>query len=262
MHFLLEESSKIFVLLVLVVCVMGWPRAMLSPERVREFVRGKPAWLSRTARGSTRRGHAALLLVIVSFLIADPMINVVAVVLLSGIVGWQSSTLYVAGDLVGALFGCILMQRLRPERWVEDYVWQVRMGDAAQVQGDTNPAGRHRYALEDVRQSVSRIWKWVLACNALGGMFHGYARHGRVSGHLDGHNRWSVPLAVTLYSDTTGVIPIALAMLDKGVMLGAALALPEMLILRKIIPWPALALYSTLLAASFTLLGWASNPIG
>lgn len=202
------------------------------------------------------------LLVIVSFLIADPMINVVAVVLLSGIVGWQPSTLYVAGDLVGALFGCILMQRLRPERWVEDYVWQVRMGDAAQVQGDTNPAGRHRYALEDVRQSVSRIWKWVLACNALGGMLHGYARHGRVSGHLDGHNRWSVPLAVTLYSDTTGVIPIALAMLDKGVMLGAALALPEMLILRKIIPWPALALYSTLLAASFTLLGWASNPIG
>jgi uncharacterized protein len=265
---------------------------MLSPERVRDYVRGRPTWLARMLAvllgavtpfcscssvplfiGFVEAGIP--LGVTFSFLIASPMINEVAVVLLIGILGWQLAALYVAAGLVVAWFGGMLMERFRPERWVEDYVWQIRMGETAQTAPDTSLAGRHRYALGEVREIVGRIWKWVLAGIAVGALFHGYAPQAWVSEHLGGHNWWSVPFAVLigvpLYSNATGVIPIAQAMLGKGVALGttlafmmsiAALSLPEMLILRKVIRWPALAIYGALLAASFTLVGWGFNLIG
>jgi uncharacterized protein len=291
-HFFIEDASKIFFMLVAVIYVMGWLRAMLSPERVRDYVRGRPTWLARMLAvllgavtpfcscssvplfiGFVEAGIP--LGVTFSFLIASPMINEVAVVLLIGILGWQLAALYVAAGLVVAWFGGMLMERFRPERWVEDYVWQIRMGETAQTAPDTSLAGRHRYALGEVREIVGRIWKWVLAGIAVGALFHGYAPQAWVSEHLGGHNWWSVPFAVLigvpLYSNATGVIPIAQAMLGKGVALGttlafmmsiAALSLPEMLILRKVIRWPALAIYGALLAASFTLVGWGFNLIG
>jgi hypothetical protein len=290
-HFFIEDTSKIFFMLVAVIYIMGWLRAMLSPERVRNYVRGRPTWLARTLAvllgavtpfcscssvplfiGFVEAGIP--LGVTFSFLIASPMINEVAVVLLIGILGWQLAALYVAAGLVVAWFGGMLMERFRPERWVEDYVWQIRVGEAAQAQPDTSLLGRHRYALGEVREIVGRIWKWVLVGIAIGALFHGYAPQAWVSEHLGGHNWWSVPLAVLigvpLYSNATGVIPVAQAMLGKGVALGttlafmmsiAALSLPEMLILRKVIRWPALAIYGALLAASFTLVGWGFNLI-
>ena len=291
-HFFIEDTSKIFFMLIAVIYIMGWLRAMLSPERVRDYVRGRPTWLARTLAvllgavtpfcscssvplfiGFVEAGIP--LGVTFSFLIASPMINEVAVVLLIGILGWQLAALYVAAGIVVAWFGGMLMERFRPERWVEDYVWQIRMGEAAQTQPDTSLLGRHRYALGEVREIVGRIWKWVLVGIALGALFHGYAPQAWVSEHLGGHNWWSVPLAVLigvpLYSNATGVIPVAQAMLGKGVALGttlafmmsiAALSLPEMLILRKVIRWPALAIYGAILAASFTLVGWGFNLIG
>ena len=291
-HFFIEDTSKIFFMLIAVIYIMGWLRAMLSPERVRNYVRGRPTWLARTLAvllgavtpfcscssvplfiGFVEAGIP--LGVTFSFLIASPMINEVAVVLLIGILGWQLAALYVAAGLVVAWFGGMLMERFRPERWVEDYVWQIRMGETAQAQPDNSLSGRHRYALGEVREIVGRIWKWVLVGIALGALFHGYAPQAWVSEHLGGHNWWSVPLAVLigvpLYSNATGVIPIAQAMLGKGVALGttlafmmsiAALSLPEMLILRKVIRWPALAIYGAVLAASFTLVGWGFNLIG
>jgi uncharacterized protein len=292
LHFFIEDASKIFFMLVAVIYVMGWLRAMLSPERVRDYVRGRPTWMARMLAvllgavtpfcscssvplfiGFVEAGIP--LGVTFSFLIASPMINEVAVVLLIGILGWQLAALYVAAGLVVAWFGGMLMERFRPERWVEDYVWQIRMGETPQTQPDTSLAGRHRYALGEVREIVGRIWKWVLAGIAIGALFHGYAPQAWVSEHLSGHSWWSVPFAVLigvpLYSNATGVIPVAQAMLGKGVALGttlafmmsiAALSLPEMLILRKVIRWPALAIYSAILAASFTLVGWGFNLIG
>jgi uncharacterized membrane protein YraQ (UPF0718 family) len=292
LHFFIEDASKIFFMLVAVIYVMGWLRAMLSPERVRDYVRGRPTWMARMLAvllgavtpfcscssvplfiGFVEAGIP--LGVTFSFLIASPMINEVAVVLLIGILGWQLAALYVAAGLVVAWFGGMLMERFRPERWVEDYVWQIRMGETTQTQPDTSLAGRHRYALGEVREIVGRIWKWVLAGIAIGALFHGYAPQAWVSEHLGGHSWWSVPFAVLigvpLYSNATGVIPVAQAMLGKGVALGttlafmmsiAALSLPEMLILRKVIRWPALAIYSAVLAASITLVGWGFNLIG
>ena len=290
LHFFVMDTAKIFVMLVVIINLMGILRAVLSPEKVREYVRGKPRWLARTSAvtlgavtpfcscssvplfiGFVEAGIP--LGVTFSFLIASPMINEVAVVILLGILGWELTLMYVAAGLTVAYAGGIVMERFRPERWVEDYVWKIQMGEASLPEPDTSLAGRHHYAWGEVREIVGRIWKWVIAGIAVGALFHGYVPEAWVTEHLGGKDNWlavpgAVLLGVPLYSNATGVIPVAEAMLGKGVAIGttlafmmsiAALSLPEMIILRKVIRWPALALYAGVLVAAFILVGWGFN---
>jgi len=289
-QFFIMDISKIFVLLVVIIYVMGLLRALLSPERVREYVRGKPRWLARTLAillgavtpfcscssvplfiGFVEAGIP--LGVTFSFLIASPMINEVAAVILVGILGWKLAALYVGAGLTVAYVGGAVMERFKPERWVEDYVWKIQMGEVKMTEPDTSLAGRHRYAWGEVREIIRRIGKWVVIGVAIGALFHGFVPEEWVVEHLGGRDNWlavpgAVLLGVPLYSNATGVIPIAEAMLGKGVAIGttlafmmsiAALSLPEMLILRKVIRWPALALYASVLAVAFTLVGWGFN---
>jgi len=290
-HFFAMDVAKIFVLLVVVIYLMGLLRAMLSPERIRAFVRGRPDWQARGIAvtlgamtpfcscssvplfiGFVEAGIP--LGVTFSFLIASPMINEVAVVILVGILGWKLATLYVIAGLLVAWFGGIAMQAFRPERWVEEYVWKIRMGQAPQIEQDRGLGARHRYAVHEVREIVGRIWHWVLIGIGVGALFHGFVPESWVAEHLGGTAWYTVPgavlLGIPLYSNATGVIPVAEAMLTKGVAVGttlalmmsvAALSLPEMLILRKVIRWQALAIFAAVLAAAFSLVGWGFNLI-
>jgi hypothetical protein len=290
LHFFVMDTAKLFALLVIVIYVMGLLRALLSPEKVRDYVRGKPKWLARSSAvglgavtpfcscssvplfiGFVEAGIP--LGVTFSFLIASPMINEVAVVILLGILGWKLTAMYVAAGLTVAYVGGMIMERFKPERWVEDYVWQIHMGETARIEADSSLIGRHHYAWSEVKEIVGRLWKWVVGGIAVGALFHGYVPEGWVSEHLGGQDNWlavpgAVLLGVPLYSNATGVIPVAEAMLGKGVAIGttlafmmsiAALSLPEMIILRKVIKWPALALYAGVLAIAFMLVGWGFN---
>ena len=162
-HFSVMDVAKIFALLVIVIYVMGLLRALLSPERVRGFVRGRPDWQARgfaVSLGAVTPFcscssvplfigfvEAGIPLgVTFSFLIASPMINEVAVVILAGILGWKLAALYVGAGLLVAWFGGLAMQAFRPERWVEEYVWKIQMGQANLPEPDKSLAGRHRYA--------------------------------------------------------------------------------------------------------------------
>ncbi|MDZ7802700.1 permease [Thiohalophilus sp.] len=290
LHFFVMDTTKIFAMLMIIIYIMGLLRALLSPEKVRDYVRGKPKWMARSSAvglgavtpfcscssvplfiGFVEAGVP--LGVTFSFLIASPMINEVAVVILIGILGWELTLMYVAAGLTVAYVGGMIMERFKPERWVEDYVWKIQMGETAEVEADTTLAGRHRYAWSEVKEIVGRLWKWVVAGIAVGALFHGYVPEGWVTEHLGGKDNWlavpgAVLLGVPLYSNATGVIPVAEAMLGKGVAIGttlafmmsiAALSLPEMIILRKVIRWPALALYAGVLAIAFMLVGWGFN---
>lgn len=288
-QFFIMDTAKIFFLLVVIIYVMGLLRAMVSPERVREYLRGKPVWLQRALAitlgaitpfcscssiplfiGFVEAGIP--LGVTFSFLIASPMINEVAVVLLATIVGWKIAVLYVIAGMVVAWLGGIILQKMKPERWVEEYVWKIHMGETPAIEQDTSLAGRHRFAVQEVKEIVGRIWKWVLAGVALGALFHGFVPQSWVSEHLSGGDWWSVPaaviLGVPLYSNATGVVPVVEALLSKGVPLGttlalmmsiAALSLPEMLILRKVIKLPLIARFVAVLAVSFIVVGYLFN---
>ncbi|MBK1704524.1 permease [Halochromatium glycolicum] len=289
LQFFVMDVTKIFALLVIIIYLMGLLRALVSPERVREFVRGRPDWQARGMAvglgavtpfcscssvplfiGFVEAGIP--LGVTFSFLIASPMINEVAAVLLIGILGWKLALLYLAAGLSVAWLGGIVMQRFKPERWVEDYVWRIQMGAVAAQRPDTSLRGRHRFAVAEVREILRRIWKWVLIGIGVGALFHGFVPTQWVVDNL-GDGQWlavpgAVLVGIPLYSNATGVIPVAEAMLGKGVAVGtvlalmmsiAALSVPEMLILRKVIRWPALALFATVLGVSFVLVGWTFN---
>ena len=294
-QFFVMDVSKIFVLLFVIIYLMGLIRAFLTPEKVRDYVRGKPKWLARLLAillgsvtpfcscssvplfiGFVEAGIP--LSITYAFLIASPMINEVAVAILVGVVGWKIAALYVLAGMVVAFVGSIIMEWFKTERWVEDYVWKIHMAESGA--GEGQPAmtlqERHQFAVGEVKEIVGRIWKWVIIGVALGAAFHGYVPQEWVAEHLAGEGHWwTVPVAVVLgvplYSNATGVIPIAEAMLAKGVPIGttlalmmsiAALSLPEMLILRKVIRWPALAIYASVLAVAFMLVGWGFNLLG
>jgi len=289
-QFFIMDVSKIFFLLVAVIYVMGLLRAMISAERVREYVRGKPKWLARSLAillgavtpfcscssvplfiGFVEAGIP--LGVTFSFLIASPMINEVAAVILISVLGWELAALYVMSGLIVAYVGGVVMEKFKTEQYVEDYVWKIRMGEMQTIEQDNSLMGRHQFAMGEVTVIVKRIWKWVIAGIGLGALFHGYVPETWVIENLGGPDNWlavpgAVIVGVPLYSNATGVIPLAEAMLGKGVAVGttlalmmsiAALSLPEMLILRKVIRWPALAIYASVLAISFMLVGWTFN---
>jgi hypothetical protein len=290
-HFFVMDVTKILVLLTAVIYAMGLLRALLTPEKVREFVRRRSNVSARVMAvglgavtpfcscssiplfiGFVEAGIP--LGVTLSFLIASPMINEVAVVVLASVIGWQTTVIYVATGLTVALLGGFVLERFRLERWVEEYVWKIHVGETSREVPDTSLRGRHDYALAQVREIVGRIWKFVLVGVGVGAFIHGYVPQdfvARIAG--DGGLLsviGAVLVGVPLYSDAVGIIPIAEVLLGKGVPLGTVLAFmmavtalsaPEMLILRKVVKWPLLGVFAGYLAAAFVVVGVLFNSV-
>lgn len=291
LHFFVMDVAKILSLLTTVIYLMGWLRALLTPERVRAMMKGRSgpgARLMAVGLGAVTPFcscssiplfigfvEAGIPLgVTLSFLIASPMVNQVAVVVLAGVIGWQTTLVYVATGLAIAFVGGYVLQAFKLERWVEDYVWNIRMGEARRVETDHSLAARHAYAWGEVRQIVGRIWKFVLIGVGIGAVIHGYVPADFVARIAGDGSVISVIVAVLvgvpMYSDAVGIIPVAEALLGKGVPIGTvlafmmaviALSLPEMLILRKVAKWPLLGLFAAYLAAAFVLVGVLFNTL-
>lgn len=290
-HFFIMDTAKIFVMLIIIIYIMGLFRTLLSPERVRDYIRGRSKAVARIVAislgaftpfcscssvplfiGFVEAGIP--LGVTFSFLIASPMINEVAVVVLMGIIGWKLTLLYVMAGFIVAYIGGVAMERFKPERWVESYVWKIQMGEIAQPAVDTSLRGRHDFAITEVKEIVGRIWLWVLIGVGVGALFHGYFPQTWAENLTTEDNFLAVPMAVILgvplYSNAVGVIPLAEAMLSKGVAIGttlafmmsiAAISLPELLILRKVIRLPGLLLFVAILTIAIILVGWFFNVL-
>ena len=292
-QFFVMDSLKIFFLLAVVIYLMGLLRAYVSTEKVKNYVEGKPKWLARLMAillGSVTPFCSCSSIplfigfveariplgVTFAFLIASPMINEVAVVLLATLLGWEIALMYVLAGITVAYVGSIIMEWFKPERWVESYVWDIKArANAIQEKQAYGIKQRHQYAVGEVMVIVKRIWHWIFIGIAVGALFHGYVPEDWVAENLsDSASWWTVPLAVLmgipLYSNAIGVVPVVEALLSKGVPLGTSLAfmmsiatlsLPELLILRKVIKWPALALFVVVLAIAFILVGYLFNVI-
>ena len=292
LQFFVMDVSKILVLLTLVIYVMGLLRALLSPEKVREFIRRR----SNVSARFMAIGLGAMtpfcscssiplfigfveagipLGVTLSFLIASPMINEVAVVVLASVIGVKMTAIYVATGLTVAFVGGFVLERFRLERWVEEYVWKIHVGEVTRTGENGSLKARHAYALSQVREIVGRIWKFVLIGVGVGALIHGYVPEdfvARIAG--DGGILsviGAVAIGVPLYSDAVGIIPIAEVLLGKGVPLGTVLAFmmavtalsaPEMVILRKVVKWPLLGLFAGYLATAFVVVGLLFNQLG
>ncbi|WP_170827006.1 permease [Magnetovibrio blakemorei] len=290
-HFFIEDVTKIFTLLIVIIYAIGFFRAMLSPERVRKIVGGRSRFISYPLAvglgavtpfcscssvplfiGFLEAGIP--LGVTMAFLIASPMINEVAVVILAAAVGWKVALLYVAAGLVVGIVGGLLIEVLKLERWVEDYVWKIRMGETVLQKVNTTLKDRLAYAQAQVKEIVGRIWVYVLIGIGVGAVLHGYVPQSFFVEYASADNLFAVPMAVImgvpLYSNATGVIPIVEALMAKGVPLGtvlalmmsvAAISLPEMIILRKVLKVPLIATFTAILFFSFVAVGYLFNAL-
>ncbi|HMA95727.1 MAG TPA: permease, partial [Polyangiaceae bacterium] len=208
-----------------------------------------------------------------SFLIAAPMINEVALVLLFGLFGWNVAALYLTTGLVIAMLAGWVIGRLKLEKWVEGWVYATKVGATANSDAPSITWNeRATLGLEAVRDIVGKVWLYVLLGIAVGAGIHGYVPQDFMASIMGKGAWWSVPLAVLLgipmYSNAAGIIPIVQALLGKGAALGTVLAfmmaviglsLPEMVILRKVLKLPLIATFAAVVGTGILVVGYLFN---
>jgi hypothetical protein len=209
-----------------------------------------------------------------SFLIAAPMINEVAVVLLYGLLGWKIAAIYAGTGLLIAMVAGWVIGRLKMERHIEEWVTQIR-ANGTQAETET-PTLRDRVqlGLEAVRNIVGKVWKWIVLGIAVGALIHGYVPENFLASLMGKGAWWSVPIAVLIgipmYSNAAGMIPIVQALLGKGAALGTvlafmmsviALSLPEILILRKVLKIRLIVTFVGVVGLGILIVGYLFNAI-
>ncbi|MCL5952312.1 MAG: permease [Chloroflexi bacterium] len=209
-----------------------------------------------------------------SFLIAAPVINEVALVLLFGMFGWRVAALYVGSGLVIAILAGLIIGRLGLERWVEDFVWQIQFTAAQDDSAKMGWDERVERASAAVRDIVGKVWLYVVIGIAVGAGIHGYVPTDALADLMGKSAWWSVPAAVLvgvpLYSNAAGVIPIVSALMEKGASLGTVLAfmmavvglsLPETIILRRVLKPQLIAVFVGVVTVAIIITGYLFNLI-
>jgi hypothetical protein len=207
-----------------------------------------------------------------AFLISSPMVNEVALVLLWGLFGPGIALAYMAAGLTVAIVGGLLIGRLGLERYVEDYVWELQGKAVRPIAVHLSWADRLNDAWAYTWALVRKIFPYLLAGIGLGALIHGYVPTDLVVAIGGRSNLLAVPLvvllAVPMYSNAAGTIPIVQALLGKGLPLGTTLAfmmavtaisLPEFVILRRVIKPPLLAVFAGVVTTGILAIGFLFN---
>ncbi len=288
-HFFIEDTTKIFFLLVTIIFLVALVRSFFPPERTRKFLSDKKLFVAHVM--------AALLGVVTpfcscsacplfigfveagiplgvtfSFLISSPMVNEVALILLFGLFGWEIAAIYLGTGLLVAIVAGMVIGRLNMERFVADYVWEIRMGQADVP--DMTWKERIEYGKGYVKDILGKIWIYVLIGIAAGALVHGYVPQDFLLKYAGPDNPVAVPFAVILgvplYSNAAGVIPIVQALMAKGLPLGTtlafmmavtALSFPEMVILSQVLKKQLIMTFAGIVSVSIIIVGYIFNML-
>jgi len=295
-HFFIEDTTKIFFLLVVMIYVIALIRASLNVERVRDYL-AKNNRLFGYLMGSTfgaitpfcSCSSIPIFLgftsagipvgITMAFLLTSPLINEVAVLLLLSLVGWEITLIYVLVGMLVGIAGGVFLDLIRAERMLQPFALKAyqaaeRSTAAAADKPVLSFTERHDFAKAELLDILSRVWKWVFIGVGLGAALHGFVPEAWFEQNLGSGQWWSVPMAVLagipLYSNATGVIPVMESLIVKGLPLGTTLAFcmstvaasfPEFVLLKQVMTWRLLIIIFGLLLLSFTCVGWLLNII-
>ncbi|TFB86870.1 permease [Cryobacterium algoricola] len=291
-HFFFYDSLKILLLLVIIIFASTVLRSFMSVERTRAFLGGKrkgvgnllaaalgvitpfcscsavPAFIGFVAAGVP-------IGVTMSFLIASPLVNEIAIGLLLTLFGWQITALYVVSGLTIAVVSGYVLGRLHVERWVEPFVFDVKLGGQVIDPSLGLTFGqRMQMGVEEVKALIAKIWVYLLVGIGLGALIHGWAPTDFFATYAGPGNPFGVLIAVLigipLYSNAAGVMPLVAALYDKGLPMGTllafmmavvALSLPEMILLRRVLKPQLLAIFITTTGLGIVAVGYLFNAI-
>jgi len=289
--FFVFEFPKVMLLLTLIIFFVGIIRTFFTPERTRKALEGKKTFTGNVLASSLgivtpfcSCSAIPLFLgfvesgvplgVTFSFLIAAPMINEVAIILLYGMFGWQVAAIYVGTGLVIAIFAGWIIGLLKLEKWVEPWVYQMQVGSGETEEEKLTFQNRINRGYDAVKEIVGKVWIYVALGIAVGAGAHGYVPEDFMAS-LMGKSAWySIPLSILigipLYSNAAGIVPIVSVLIEKGASLGTALAfmmsviglsLPEMIILRKVLKLPLIFTFIGVVGAGIMIVGYLFNYI-
>jgi len=290
-RFFIFEVPKVLLLLILIIFLVGIVRSFFTPEKTRKVLEGKSLFTGNIL--------AALLGIVTpfcscsaiplflgfveagipigvtfSFLIASPMINEVAVVLLIGLFGWKIALIYVVTGLIIAILAGWIIGKLNLQNWVQEWVYQTRFGTHNGNEEKLNFSDRVQSGYNAVREIVGKVWIYIVIGIAVGAGAHGYVPADFMAGIMGKSSWYSVPLSVVigipLYSNAAGIIPIVSVLIEKGASLGTSLSfmmaviglsLPEMIILKKVLKLPFILTFVGIMATGIMLVGFLFNAI-
>jgi uncharacterized membrane protein YraQ (UPF0718 family) len=297
LHFFLYDVPKVLTLLIVISFMVGTFQSFLQPENVRNWLEGK-----RTLGGNILAAMVGIITpfcscsavplfigfleagiplgVTFSYLISAPMVNEVAVVLLWGLFGLKVTLLYIGFGVGLAIIAGYIIGRLKLEKWVEPFVWQLQNAHPVIADEDTLAPRRLTWKQRfqqgwfQSSQIVQSVWLYVIVGIAIGAAIHGYVPTELVTKLAGSSNPLAVPIAVILgvplYANIAGVMPITEALVNKGMPLGTvlsftmavtALSLPEMIILRKVLRPQLLAVFISLMTLGIISIGYLFNAV-
>ncbi len=297
LHFFLYDVPKVLTLLIVISFIVGTFQSFLEPEKVRSWLAGK-----RTFGGNILAAMVGIITpfcscsavplfigfleagiplgITFSYLISAPMVNEVAVVLLWGLFGLKVTLLYIGFGVGLAIVAGYVIGRLKLEKWVEPFVWELQKSRSLQVQTEevesTQLTWKQRFheGWFQSSQILQSVWLYVVAGIAIGAGIHGYVPTDFITQYAGAGNPFAVPVAVVLgvplYANIAGVMPITEALVNKGMPLGTvlsftmavtALSLPEMVILRKVLRPQLLAVFISLMTLGIIGIGYLFNAI-
>ncbi len=287
LHFFIYDVIKIFILLGVLIFAISYVQSHFPPERTRAIVgrfRGLPANTLAALLGTVTPfcscssiplfigfvGAGLPLGVTFSFLISSPLVDLASVILLASIFNWPIAIAYVAVGVVLAVVGGTLIERAGLQRHIEPFVLDNPIADVPQA--ELTRAERLAYAREQVVDVFGRVWAYVLVGVAIGALIHNWIPQQVIAALLGSDKLWAVPLAtvvgIPMYADIFGTLPIAEALVARGVGLGTvlafmmavtALSVPSLILLRQVVRPPLLAVFVGIVTLGIVAIGYLFN---
>ncbi|WP_058485386.1 permease [Defluviitalea phaphyphila] len=288
-HFFFYDTIKIIILLGIMIFAISYIRSYFPPERTKKILEKFSGIIGNIMAsllgivtpfcscssvpifiGFVEAGIP--LGVTFSFLITSPIVNEAAFVVLLGTLGWKIAVVYVITGVIVGIVGGVLIGSLKLEGEVEEYVYQIKAGEV-EIEKLTHKQ-RIRFALDNVKDIIKRVWLFLLIGIGIGAFIHGWAPETLLAKYAGPNNPFAVIVAVVfgipLYSNALGTIPIAQALIDKGVGIGTALSfmmattalsLPEIILLKKVIKPKLIGVFVVITGIAIILVGYLFNLI-
>ncbi len=289
-HFFLYDTIKIFILLSVLIFTISYIQSFFPPERTKKILgRFHGVWANLLGAllgtvtpfcscssiplfiGFTSAGLP--IGVTFSFLISSPLVDLASVLLLASIFNWKIAIAYVVVGLILAVTGGTIISKLKLEKYVEPFVFSNRVADIDEP--EMTRKDRLLFSWDQVKFIVKKVWPYILGGVAIGSAIHNWIPESIITTVLGQNNVFSVLIAtlvgVPMYADIFGTLPIAEALVAKGVGIGTvlsfmmavtALSLPSMILLKKVVKMRLLLIFAGIVTAGIVIIGYSFNAFG
>ena len=294
LHFFIEDTTKIFFLVLTMIYFISLLRYSINLDFVRTKLEGKSKWLGYLGGSFFGAitpfcscssiplflGFTAAKIPMgatLAFLITSPLVNEVALLLLLSILGIKFTIIYMMMGILIGILGGIFFDFLKSEKHLQPLTLLATETQLQKTIPIKNHKAlfsiRHQFALKECKEILQRIWKWIFLGIGVGAFFHGFIPENWFVENLQ-NKVLSVPMgvliSVPLYSNASGMIPIIESLINKGLPVGTAMAImmstvgasiPEFLLLKEVLKAKLLCQLFIFFLVSFTLLGWLLNTV-